>query len=151
MGKIIAIFVVLVALCGGAAAGYVLRPAPPEREDEEHAEEVAPVPTAAITRFREGFVVPVLRDGTVWSHVVLNLGIETDFTAEADIFLREPVLRDGLTEALFLHANFGGFDGDFTDAQNMNRLRVRLNEVVQQRLGDDTARILIVSMARQAS
>jgi len=112
--------------------------------------EAEPVPAAAVARFREGFIVPVLRNGTVWSHVVLSLGIETDFTPEEDIFAKEPVLRDGITEALFLHGSLGGFDGDFTDAQNMNRLRVRLNQVVQQRLSDESARILIVSVARQS-
>ncbi|MFO6464912.1 hypothetical protein ACK8OR_11005 [Jannaschia sp. KMU-145] len=148
LGKLLPLIVILVALAGGAAAGFVLRP-----EDEEAAPATpirSPVPQdERVVTLRDSFIVPVLRDGRVWGHVVLTLGIEAVHVSRDTILLQEPVLRDGLTEALFRYGSLGGFDGDFTDAIALNRLRTRLNEVVVQRLGDDQARILVISMARQ--
>lgn len=149
MGKVIALLLVLVTAAGGAAAGYFLRPPPPEIDETKPViEELEPV--NAIATLSDGFIVPVLRDGRVWSHIILSLGVSSDQTAEEIIAQREPLLRDGLNEALFLHGSLGGFDGDFTNAASMERLRKRLDAVLQARLEDPTAKVLIVSLARQA-
>lgn len=149
MGKILPLLLVLLLGAGGAAAGYYLRPAPdPEAAEEAVPEEPEEVDSA--TTLRDGFIVPVLREGRVWSHVVLRLGVSSDFVPEEEIATLEPLLRDGLNEALFLHGNLGGFDGDFTDPTAMARLRARLDDVLRDRLEDETAKVLIVSMARQA-
>ena len=81
--------------------------------------------------------------------MVLTLGVESRAVSRDEILQREPLLRDGMNEALFLHASLGGFDGDFTAAVTMNRLRTRLNEVVTDLLSDQEARALIISLARQ--
>ena len=145
MGRVVLILLAVAALTGGAGAGWVLRPA-----GEVAAEAAAPDPVQQIVSLKDGFVVPVLRDGRIWTHVVLTLAIEAHGASEDDILRQEPVLRDALTEALFRHGSLGGFDGDFTGPLEMNRLRTRLNEVVASRLDDPTARVLIVAMARQA-
>ncbi|WP_299654760.1 hypothetical protein [uncultured Jannaschia sp.] len=156
MGKLIPIAVILVALLGGGAAGYLLKPPPVE---DEHAEEVDPMAKpekdalaepSAVT-LRDAFVVPVLRDGRVWSNVIVTLGVRSEQTPEEKVLSREPVLRDGLNQALFLHGSLGGFDGDFTEPRAMERLRKRLDEVVMRHLSDETARVLIVSLARQSA
>ncbi|UWQ18434.1 flagellar basal body-associated protein FliL [Jannaschia sp. M317] len=153
MGKIIAFLVVLVAALGGAGAGFLLQPPPSEEElaAAAAAEVAAPPDLSApeIVSMRDLFVVPVLRDGRVWSHVVLTLGVESHTVSRDEVLAREPLLRDGLNETLFLHASLGGFDGDFTAAASMNRLRARLDGVVTKRLDDPAARVLIISMARQ--
>ncbi len=176
MSKLIPVVLVLVALLGGAGAGHFLKPAPdaeaggeavdaaggPATEGEGPATggdagKVAGHETGgaeghdAVVTFSDGFIVPVLRDGQVWSHVILELGVEAQGSAEETIRLREPVLRDALTEALFLHGSLGGFDGDFTESGAMARLRARLDGVVSGRLGDPTARVLIASLARQST
>lgn len=170
MSKLIPVAIVLVALLGGAGAGHFLKPAPaPEEEGAAEAGGAAKAEGApagdhgadaakgtegghgTVVTFRDGFIVPVLRDGQVWSHVVLGLGVEAEGSDEATILLREPVLRDALTEALFLHGSLGGFDGDFTEPGAMSRLRSRLDGVVSNRLGDPTARVLIASLARQST
>lgn len=157
MAKLIPIVIILVALLGGAGAGHVLKPAadPAGAEMAEghvpEAEAEHQTGLATVITFRDGFIVPVLRDGQVWSHVILSLGVEADGSDQETVLLREPVLRDALTEALFLHGNLGGFDGDFTEAGAMARLRSRLDSVVSARLGDPTARVLIASLARQSS
>ncbi|WGH80176.1 flagellar basal body-associated protein FliL [Jannaschia ovalis] len=151
MGKLLPVLLVLAALAGGGVAGHALRPAPPEGEPEPEAEPVrAEVPEdERFVTFREAFIVPVLRDGRLWGNVILNLGVEGRNVGRDAILLREPLLRDGLTEALFRHGSLGGFDGNFTEALAMNGLRLRLNEVARALLDDPEARVLIVSMARQ--
>ncbi|GIT91628.1 flagellar motor protein MotA [Jannaschia pagri] len=150
MGKIIAAAVVLIALLGGAGAGHVLRPPPPEPEEPVVPEvEETDLSSPEVVAFRDPFVVPVLRDGRVWSHLVLSLGVESHAVARETILLQEPLLRDGMNEVLYLHASLGGFDGDFTASPAMTRLRQRLDDVVSQRLEDDDARVLIMSMVRQ--
>lgn len=167
MGKLVPIAIVVVALAAGAGAGHLLRPAPVEVEDDPTrggeapdggaatgAAPVIPKPHSgeeSVVSLRDNFVVPVLRDGRVWSYVVLTLGVVAGATEGDQILLREPLLRDGLMEALFLHGSLGGFENDFTEPQAMIRLRRRLDDMVERRLGDPTARILIVSMARQAT
>ena len=153
MAKLFPLVLILVALIAGTGAGQFLKPAPdPEAEAEAAAH--APEPEGhhdTVVTFRDGFIVPVLRDGQVWSHVILSLGVEADGSTQESVLLREPVLRDALTEALFLHGSLGGFDGDFTEPGAMSRLRARLDAVVSGRLGDPTARVLIASLARQSS
>ncbi|CTQ49096.1 hypothetical protein [Jannaschia donghaensis] len=149
MAKVLALIMIIALGGGGAAAGFVLRP-PPEPADPEAAVPEIAEDLDSVATLRDGFIVPVLRDGRVWSHVVLRLGVSSDRSASDQIAQKEPVLRDGLNEALFLHGNLGGFDGDFTDPVSMARLRTRLDAVLQDRLSDPTAKVLIVSMARQS-
>ncbi|SDY44468.1 hypothetical protein SAMN05444004_101458 [Jannaschia faecimaris] len=143
-----AVLIVLIA-GGGTAAGFFLQPVP-QRNDGAGVLASVPENLESVASFRDGFIVPVLRDGQVWSHVVLFLGVSSDRTEGDVIISREPLLRDGMTEALFQHGSLGGFDGDFTNAASMARLRERLDLVLQTRLDDPTAKVLIVSMARQA-
>ncbi len=150
MAKILALFAIALSLVGGAAAGHFLKPVA-DNADESEALPEPPKALDAVATLREAFVVPILRDGQVWSHVILSLGVASDNTGQEDILLREPVLRDGLTEALFLHGSLGGFDGNFTDPVSMQRLRLRLDDVLRERLDDETARVLISSVTRQSS
>ena len=145
MAKILALFAIALSLVGGAAAGHFLKPVA-DNADESEAVPEQPKALDAVATLREAFVVPILRDGQVWSH-----GVASDNTGQEDILLREPVLRDGLTEALFLHGSLGGFDGNFTDPVSMQRLRLRLDDVLRERLDDETARVLISSVTRQSS
>ena len=139
MGKLVPIAIVLLTAAGGAGAGFVLRPAPTV---DEAAAVSAPVTTdparpgleSAVT-LRDTFVVPVLRDGHVWSYAVLTLGVISDTLDSEQILLREPLIRDGLMEALFLHGSLGGFDDDFTQPQTMIRLRRRLDDMIERRPG----------------
>jgi hypothetical protein len=146
---VITLVILLVALAGGGIAGHFLRPMP---EIKEETGRTAPPPTATApfsVTFRDPFLVPVLRDGRDWTHVVLSLGVEAHSVPQDVVRGLEPVIRDGLTEALFLHGSVGDFDGDFTETMTLNRLRKRLNAVVTRITGDEAARILIISMARQ--
>ena len=156
MKKLLPFALLPIALIAGGVSGEMLRPPPPvEDTTVENTEEVKAeadaLDTEQVVTFDNNFIVPILRDGAVWSYVIVSLGIESRQTEADTIRLREPVLRDSLTEALFLHGSLGGFDGDFTEPLAMNRLRARLNEAASRRLSDETARVLIVSLARQSA
>lgn len=96
------------------------------------------------------FVVPIVRGERVTALVVMALSIEVPVGQTESVFLREPKLRDSFLQILFDHANIGGFEGNFTDAQVLGRLRTALREVAQRDLGKDLARdVLIIEIARQ--
>ncbi|MEM8823423.1 MAG: hypothetical protein AAGF30_07430 [Pseudomonadota bacterium] len=145
MVKLLALFVLLAALGGGGAAGFMLRPPAPEAEVEE----APPERPLAVVTLENSFAVPILRGGRSWGHVVLTLGVEAGEVTSDVIYSREPILRDHMTEALFLHGSLGDFDGDFTEPMAMNRLRARLNDAARAALADPTARALIISLVRQ--
>ena len=65
------------------------------------------------------------------------------------IYSKEPKLRDSFLQVLFDHANIGGFDGAFTNANNLAVLRGALREVAQKDMGDQVTDVLIVEIARQ--
>ena len=154
MRRVLAGALVALTAIGGGAAGHLLRPEVPA---DPAADETAPAPPApppealdAVT-LRAVFVVPVLRGGQVWSHAVLTLGIESATLSSETILAREPRLRDALNHALWTHGSLGGFDGDFTAQPSVGRLRERLDAVAAATLGDATARVLLIAMARQSN
>ncbi|TFL18008.1 hypothetical protein [Jannaschia formosa] len=149
MARIAALALVLLALIGGAAAGHFLRPPPPEGAEDMAGAAPEAGPPEAVT-LREPFVVPILRDGRGGSHAVLSLGIESVRVGREEVLRQEPRLRDGLNEVLYLHGSLGGFEGDFTAAPQMTRLRERLDAVVTRLLEDEDARVLLIAVTRQS-
>ena len=99
--------------------------------------------------FSREFVIPLVSDGRVRAHVVLNLALQSTLLTRDDMLFQEPALRDRLMEAVFRHAATGGFDGMFTDALPMNRLRLALNEAVVPVVRPATATVLITSVDRR--
>jgi flagellar FliL protein len=96
------------------------------------------------------FVVPIISEGKVTALVVLALSIEVPAGKSETVLLREPKLRDSFLRVLFDHASIGGFEGNFTDAQVLDRLRSALKEVAERDLGKELAKdVLIVEIARQ--
>ena len=108
------------------------------------------VGTTEFAKLSNQFVVPIVKGDRVIALVVLALSIEVMAGRTETVFLREPKLRDSFLQILFDHANIGGFEGNFTDAQVLGRLRAALKEVAERDLGKDIARdVLIVEIARQ--
>lgn len=95
------------------------------------------------------FVVPVVSDSMVSSLVVMSLSIEVETGLRETVFQREPKLRDALLQVMFDHANIGGFDGAFTEAGNLDVLRVGLTDMARQVLPKGVFGVLIVDLARQ--
>ena len=105
---------------------------------------------AEFVKLSTPFVIPVIEGGRVTSLVIVSLSIETPAGQTEQVYAREPKLRDGLLQAMFDHANAGGFRGDFTDIAQMNGLRRILLEVAQTALSRDLIHnVLITEILRQ--
>lgn len=149
----------LVGSGAGIGAGFVLRPPPPAAEAPDCAQsETAcpedPAPPEPATSYsyydlNDQFVVPVMGERRVISLVVLTLTIETDPDTEDRVSALEPKLRDALLQALFDHAQTGGFDGVFTTGQPMRDLRQSLTSKARTVLGDMAHGVLVTDIIRQ--
>lgn len=117
-------------------------------------EGAAPVDAGASAGFEyvkmsNQFVVPVVQDGAVRSLVVLTISVEVNFGTQGAVFAYEPKMRDVFLQELFDHANAGGFDGQFTSAENMRTLRRALKLAAQEAVGDQVHDVLITDIVRQ--
>lgn len=167
MGKILPVLIVLIGLGVGAGAGIFLRPAAMPQADEcqnseydscdtqvaedaDPSEATEPDPNNVYyVKLSKQFVIPVVKDGKVSSMVVMSLSVETTPTVGDVVFAREPKLRDALLAVMFLHANSGGFDGQFTSSEAMNDLRGSLLEATREVIGDDVYSVLVTDILRQ--
>ncbi len=107
------------------------------------------LPGAEYQRLDDPFLVPLVRNNMVEAMMVITLGIEVMQGQGPLIRSQEPRLRNQLLQALFDHANTGGFDGMFTVSGNMRVLRESLTRAARDVLGDVVGSVLILDMARQ--
>jgi flagellar protein FliL len=128
--------------------------AAPEGGHSAEGEAAEPVDAGASTgfeyvRMNNQFVVPVVEDGAVRSMVVLTLSVEVTIGTQNAVFTYEPKMRDVFLQVLFDHANAGGFDGQFTSADNMRTLRRALRLAGQEAVGEQVHNVLITDIVRQ--
>jgi hypothetical protein len=163
MGKILPILLIIIGIGAGIGAGIALRPDPKEvvalnpcGEDGSHAAE-AEAPGGEedaeeeneFVKLNNQFVVPVVTKDLVDSLVVMSLSVEVVQGQSETVYALEPKLRDAFLQVLFDHANIGGFNGEFTNANNMDILRTGLRETAQGIIGDVVRNVLITDIARQ--
>lgn len=173
MGKVIPIILIVVGLVAGVGAGIFLRPSMDSNpacevvtdghgvETEvcsevehtsvaeiEHGEE-ADASSVNYVKLSNQFVVPVVEDGVVAALVVMSLSIETIPSMMETVYKVEPKLRDAFLQVMFLHANSGGFSGQFTSGQPMKDLRGSLLEAAQEILGTMVTAVLVTDILRQ--
>lgn len=147
MKKILLILIPVLGLIGGGGAGLWLRPAPEPTHDE-----APPAPEDHDTvsfAFPKQFFVPVIRGTQPESVMVLNLALDVVKSDEEEIFKQELRLRDALLRQLLIHANTGGFDGNFTSEAHLKELRAKLLRAAQSVAGDQVKAVLISDIARQ--
>lgn len=170
MGKILPLLMALVGVGAGIGAGLAFKPESAEvamETDEADAKDMAGKPaetsknkaekadkddaeaTLEYVKLNNQFLVPVVVDELIDSLVVMNLSVEIKAGQGEVIYSREPKLRDAFLQVLFDHANLGGFQGEFTNAKNLDSLRRALTEVAQAIAGDSVTSILITDIARQ--
>lgn len=153
LGRLLPVILAVLGLAAGAGAGIVLRPAPdPEEEGEAATEAPAEVDPSALPEFvklSNQFVIPVIDGGRVASLVILSLSLEVATGNTANVYAREPRLRDALLQVMFDHANTGGFRGSFTDGANLVLLRSAMRETARRVLGDMVQDVLISDIVRQ--
>lgn len=150
----------LLGVAAGGGAGLLLKPDQPSTaatagksitvEPGHHSDPVIyDGKDSEIVKLNNQFVIPVVKRKLVAAMVVLSLSIETAAGHSSDIYEREPKLRDALLQALFDHANMGGFDGEFTEARQMDMLRDTLLSEARHVLDGAVQRVLITDIARQ--
>lgn len=95
------------------------------------------------------FFVPIVRNGNLRSTMILGLGMEVREDRVQAVHAQEFRLRDALLRALMVHANTGGFDGNFTSEPHLRLLGEVLLVAAQKVAGSDVQAILIGDIARQ--
>lgn len=119
--------------------------APPPPAEPAQADAAA---ATAWFKFPQQFFVPVLHGGHLDSTMILSLSVEMPETATEEVYAHEIKLRDALLRQLLIHANTGGFDGNFTTEAHLRKLRTDLTataRTIVPRIGE----ILIGDIARQ--
>jgi len=160
--KLLPILLILIGAGAGIGAGVMLKRAPTDManhnpcgdmsEPDTHMTEEEDPTESEIREYVElnnQFVIPVVSDDLVESLVVMSLGIEVDAGQTEVIYMREPKLRDALLQVMFDHANIGGFQGRFTDGNNLDVLRASLTEAAQNVIGKIVTGVVITDIARQ--
>jgi len=156
--KLLGLAVPVIALVAGLAigAGGAMLTKPEDAEETaDGAGERAAVPPLAPgepTEFApvgNQFVVPVLRNGVVRALVLVSVTLEVAEGTTTQVYAIEPRLRDAFLQVLFDHANAGGFDDRFTQADRMSLLRQALRETAGRMLGPILRDVLIVDIVRQ--
>ncbi|MCY1128696.1 flagellar basal body-associated FliL family protein [Frigidibacter sp. RF13] len=170
MRKLLPILLGLIGLLAGGGAGLMLRQLPEEvvlnpcgntgetvgaeadhggpQADEGHGEE-GEAPVKEYVKLNNQFIVPVVDKGEVNSLVILSVSLEVPTGSTQSVYQVEPKLRDSFLKVLFDHANAGGFNGAFTNSNNMEILRVALNESAAKVLKDMVSDVLITDIVRQ--
>lgn len=153
--KLLPALLVLAGLGAGAGAGLALRPTPaPDPEAADAAaktEPPAPETLPEYVKLSNQFIVPVVESGRITAMVIVSLSLEVTLGSTADVYQREPKLRDMFLQILFDHANTGGFRGSFTDAANLVILRANLREAARTILAERVTDVLITDIVRQDS
>ncbi len=116
-------------------------------EKDDHGESSAIANEYA--KLNNQFIVPILENGMVSAMVVVSLSIEVAAGNKEPIFLAEPKLRDSFLQAMFDHANIGGFSGNFTSGQNLRPLRQDLMKRAKSIVPGVAKDVLIIDIVRQ--
>lgn len=103
---------------------------------------------AAWFTFPNQFFVPVVRKGNIDSMMVLTLTIETTEAAKPVVEAQEHRLRDALLRSLMIHANSGGFAGNYTAEPRLERLRAALLAAAVSAAGKDVSAVLIEDLGQ---
>lgn len=81
--------------------------------------------------------------------IVMSLSLEAAPKVGDRVFAREPKLRVALLGVMFLHANSGGFEGQFTGGVAMQDLRGSLTEKAREVIGEGVYGVLVTDILRQ--
>lgn len=100
--------------------------------------------------FPTQFFVPMMRNGDLGAVMILTLTLETTDADLPAMKQQEHRLRDALLRELLIHANTGGFDGNFTAESRLSPLRDRLLKAAKASTSLSVKAVLIEDIARQS-
>ncbi|SDE43451.1 hypothetical protein SAMN05421538_106226 [Paracoccus isoporae] len=176
--KLCAALLILACMAGGYAAGQRLRPVGGSEAAETGAAETGAAETGAAEpgaslapsdavatapdeelparpvnpsyfEFPDQFFVPVMRGDRLDGIMVLTLSVEMESSDSEAVYAREFRLRDAMLRALLIHANTGGFDGNFTTEPRMRRLHRSLLGTAREASEGRVTDVLIGDLVRQ--
>ncbi|MFD1794675.1 hypothetical protein FQV27_06675 [Paracoccus aurantiacus] len=178
--KLLPVFLIVLAACGGLFGGDVLRQKsaaePAAAGDDAHAAAqpdgtaedaegqvdvtgghggakhgAAEKKASSYLRFPSQFFVPVMHGDRLDGMIILSLTVEMPAEEEETVFRQEFRLRDAFLRTLLIHANTGGFDGNYTIEPRMRRLREALLKTALDHSDGVVTDVLIEDIARQDS
>lgn len=165
MKKLFPIFMALVGIGAGIGAGLALKKEPDELASEcvpnlagHEDEEIAILPSVEVSedsdvyeyvKLSNQFIIPIVEGTKVKSLVVMALNLEVEVGYREAVFALEPKLRNAFLLVLFDHANAGGFQGAFTNSNNMVVLQNALREIARKTVGNSVSDVLITDVVRQ--
>lgn len=103
----------------------------------------------SLLRFKRQFIVPEIGPEGVEALIILNLAIELDDQAGADIFSYEPKFRDAFVRELLALSQDGVFGNDLTSPQTYESLRTTLWRSALDVRAEGIKDVLILDMAKQ--
>lgn len=167
MTALLPIIIIVIGIAAGVGGGLALRPTITastegvecaegdhgcEVAEDDHAESSHGAESNAnvsYVKLNKQFVVPVVKEGLVRALVVLTISLEVEPSLETEIYDKEPKLRDALLSVMFLHANSGGFEGQFTGGEVMKDLRGSMLDAARELFGSDVHQVLVTNILRQ--
>ena len=90
-----------------------------------------------------------MRQGDLRDVMILTVTLQTDGANLQALSKKEHILRDALLRQLMIHANTGGFDGNFTADRNLVTLREGLLQAAKAATDAPVTAVLIEDIARQ--
>lgn len=133
--------VVATAPCGDPAAATPDDPADVEPIKATEGSEFAPL--------ENPFVVPVMDGDTLVAMMAITLSVEVPVGQVTSVYAIEPRLRDSLLQDMFMHANIGGFSGNYTATDKLRILRQDLLTSTREILGETALDVLLIDIKRQ--
>ncbi|WP_312525101.1 hypothetical protein [Paracoccus sp. (in: a-proteobacteria)] len=164
MRKLLFVLICILALLGGSVAGDLFRGKPPieagaeaeASKTTEHGQDTGSDASSqgsevevTYFRFPNQFFIPIMQNGDTFATMILTLSLEIPSAASEKTFAREHKLRDALLRALMIHANTGGFSGNYTSDVQMEALRAALLKAAKDVADVEVSAILVEDIARQ--
>jgi hypothetical protein len=167
--KLIPILLPVIALLGGAFGGDMLRapadaanaatgdhaaePADdghsPAKSDHGASDDHGNTEADGWFTFPTQFFVPLARRGDMNDLMIITLTLQTDAASIEAMRKKEHALRDALLRQLLIHANTGGFDGNYTSERTLVALRQDLLKAAVTVTDLPLKAVLIEDIARQ--
>ncbi|CAM3255215.1 hypothetical protein PANO111632_10625 [Paracoccus nototheniae] len=124
-------------------------PKPPVAADDHGGDASAAFGEEGFFTFPSQFFVPLVRQGDMRDMMILTLTLQTNAASIDALGRKEHALRDALLRALMIHANTGGFDGNYTADRNLVLLRKSLMTATKTVTKLPVSAVLIEDIALQ--
>lgn len=100
-------------------------------------------------KFTREFVVPIMRDETVRSLVILNINLEVESGMNSELFSMDPKLRDNIMSTLVALGNDGVTLERMTSAESYETIRSMVKKNLNSVVASGIKNVLIVDLGKQ--